>query len=249
MYIKNDFLLCGSSAFAELRRPPDMFSATIPASIDHGVRSVTALVDMGDQRSCISMRLVKKLQNKSAHRFPRRAIEVHMHSASGEDISLEGIVTVPVLVADTFSISAELLIGTNLAYDLILGLDVLLATRARIDLGALSVTFASPDHLQNAIEVPFHSYGRPIDTLRLTQDVVTGQHPVFSTHRTHLGRSALMQSRPTTYMSFGVHVSSTVIENAEEMQLDVFIYNPSRKRYHFRKSPVSLSLPLLPRLM
>ncbi len=240
MCIRNDFLLCGSSAFVELQRSLDIFSATIRASIDHGVRSVTVLVDTGAQRSCISMRLLKKLQNKSAHRFPRRATEVHMHSAAGEDIPLEGIVTVPVRVADTFCISAELLIGTNLAYDRILGLDVLLATRARIDLDALSVTFSSPDPLQDAIEVPFHSYGRPIDTLRLTQDVViqAGQQvrvPVFTTNRTHLGHSALLQSRPTTYMSLGVHVAAAMIDNVEQMQLYSFIYNPGRKTISLSK--------------
>ncbi len=70
---------------------------------------------------------------------------IHLSGANGSRLSVKGAVRFPLSLTRRISVTTDVIVCDDLSHDVIIGLDVLISTRAIIDMHAQTVFFRSPD--------------------------------------------------------------------------------------------------------
>lgn len=135
--VSSSTLTGGVSASAQLKST-SRFSATI--RLDNLLsRRVSALVGTGAERTCFSSRLFQSVL--SVHPFlelfQQRA---RLSGANGSSLVVKGAARFPLPLTCRISVSHDIVVC-----DIILGMDILISTRAVINIHEQSVMFRSPD--------------------------------------------------------------------------------------------------------
>ncbi len=168
LVVNSDDITCGVSAYAQLKSTSRFTTSIRLANPLHD--PITALVDTGAERTCISTPLFNKMHtgDQSLRLFNP---SVRLSGANGSPLSVKGAVRFPLALTPRISVTTDVIVCDNLSHDVILGLDVLISTRAVINMHEQSVMFRSPDPSVSPEYAYFVTVPTPETYLTLSEDV------------------------------------------------------------------------------
>lgn len=159
---------CGVFAYAQLR---SLARITARIRLPRFTRkTIYALIDTGADRSCISEKFYNQIRRDKPYPDLSQS-PIQLNNANGSELQVKGVTRIPLPITAGISTTTDLFVCSSLAYDVIVGLDILLSTRAIIDLHNQSVTFRSPGPSLPPETEYFISLPNPPSFLRLSKDV------------------------------------------------------------------------------
>ena len=163
-----NLIQCGINAYAQLKslaRFTSLIKISSPSNTDS-----YALVDTGAERSCISSAHFNDLRSRDSSLFLFN-FGVTLNTANGSSLQVMGTACIEIPLTFRLSVTADLFVCPNLTHNIIIGLDILLSTRALIDLHEQSITFRSPDPSVSPQTTYFVTTPTPPNHLTIAKDI------------------------------------------------------------------------------
>lgn len=129
-----------------------------------------ALVDTGAERSCISFAHFNHLRSRDSSLFLFNP-GVTLNNVNGSSLQVMGAARIEIPLTTRLSVTVDLLVCPNRTHNIIIGLDILLSTRALIDLHEQSIIFRSPDPSVSPQTTYFLTTPTPRNHLIVAKDI------------------------------------------------------------------------------